>query len=264
MSGLIDSPAPWGLRSTFAPASGGTLGAVPSDESSTSVNNTSDGSPATPVAPPSDVVDLFGYLGGLRRYAVPALLVATLVFAGAFLISGRGTDARVVQVDARLAVLPASATRSPGTLADLRVAAASYGATIESNQVLEAVAAAPGRGWTAAGVKAAVTVVVLTDSLLIDLKVQSASIEDATAMANATIAALQQEAPRQLGLTVDGAAPKIAVVSVPEATLQVAGSSRSSLQSLILAGLGALVAGFLVAAALSARADWTRRRSVIR
>ena len=91
-------------------------------------------------------------------------------------------------------------------------------------------AAAPGRGWTAAGVKAAVTVVVLTDSLLIDLKVQSASIEDATAMANATIAALQQEAPRQLGLTVDGA----------------------------------VVAGFLVAAALSARADWTRRRSVIR
>ena len=165
---------------------------------------------------------------------MPALLVATLVFAGAFLISGRGTDARVVQVDARLAVLPASATRSPGTLADLRVAAASYGATIESNQVLEAVAAAPGRGWTAAGVKAAVTVVVLTDSLLIDLKVQSASIEDATAMANATIAALQQEAPRQLGLTVDGAAPMIAV------------------------------AGFLVAAALSARADWTRRRSVIR
>lgn len=233
---------------------------MPSHESSTPAN-TPAGSTGEPFGPASDVVDLVGYLGSLRRYAVPALAVAVLVFAAAFFISGRGTEARAPQIDARLAVLPASGTSSPGALMDLRVAAASYGATIESNQVLETVAAAPGRGWTPAGVKAAVSVVVLPDSLLIDLKVQGTSVEDGTAMANATIAALQQEAPRQLGLMVGGSAPRIDVVAAPEPTLQVAGSSRSSLQSLILAGLGAIVAGFLAAAALLARADWSQRRS---
>jgi hypothetical protein len=63
-------------------------------------------------------------------------------------------------------------------------------------------------------VSGAVTVVVLTDSLLID-PAQSASIEDATAMANATIAALQQEVattrPHRRRRRAE-----IAVVSVPK------------------------------------------------
>ena len=209
----------------------------------------------------SDVVDIVGYFRELRRFAAPALLVAVLVFVGAFMLAGRGTDARSTLVDARVAVLPASADASATRLTDLRVLTGSYAATVSSPQVLPKVSSEPGRGWTAAGVKAAVTTVTPPDSLLLDLRVQGSSVEDGIALANSVIAALQDEGPRQLPVTIGGATPILKVVSPPAASLTASTSTRSSLQSLILAGLGALVAGFLVGAGLLARADRARRRS---
>jgi capsular polysaccharide biosynthesis protein len=207
------------------------------------------------------VVDIVGYLARLRRYAVPALLVAALVFAGAFLLSGRTVETSGTIVDTRIAVLPPAGKAADVALTDVRVAAASYAATLDSTPLLVQVAAEPGRNWTPSRVQGAMTRVLLTDSLLIDLHVQSSSIEDGIAMSRALVAALEDQAPKQLGLTLAGAAPEVRVVFGPERALAPAATSRSSLQSTILAGFGAAVAGFLVAAGLAA---WSDRRKVTR
>ena len=208
-----------------------------------------------------DVVDVVGYVGGLRRYALPALLVAAVVFAAAFLFTGRGSDPRNTMVDARVAVLPSSGSMPAGSLPDLRILTASYATLADSPQVLQKVAATPGRGWSASGVKNAVEVVTLTDPLLIDLHVQGGNVEEGVAMGTAMIAALQEEAPRQVAVSVNGTPTALTVLSPPAASLKATGSTRSSLQSLILAGFAALVAGFVTAAALAARSDRSRRTS---
>lgn len=211
----------------------------------------------------SDVVDVLGYFWSLRRFVVPAVIVAAVVFVGVLLLNGRSAAGRSVAVTTRLAVLPGSETPSPGDVADAGLVASSYAVVATAPETLSAVASSHEGVWTYAKLKSSITAFVVSGSLFVDILVQGVETEaEGLAIAGAVTEALKTAAPKQLGPIASGPRTIVKVITQPSVVVKESASSRSSVQSLVLAALAALLAGFVCAAACqSGAAALVRRRA---